>query len=105
MAEFVQQTGETTAAWLARLQAVALSELSGADRRSLLGSEQTARGQAGRERRDAAADLVRQTDLGQARAAFLRLPPEERQQFLLWLAQGAPDEDGQLSPSGSSSAG
>ena len=105
MADFVQQTGETTAAWLARLQAVTLGTLSGAERRSLLGSEQVGAGTGRAGRRGVEADVARQTALGQARAAFLQLPPEEKQQFLLWLARGAPDEDAQLSPSGSSSAG
>jgi hypothetical protein len=91
MADFSQQPGEATAEWLARLQAVGLGGLSGAERRSLLEAEQAARGQAGRERRDAGAEAARQTALGQARAAYLMLAPTERQQFILWLAQGAPE--------------
>ena len=96
MADFTRQPGESTVAWLARLQAVPLSTLSGAERLSLLGSEQEARGQAGQERRDARAeaDLSRQTAIHRARAAYLVLTPEEKQQFILWLAQGAPEEGG-----------
>src|SRR5689334_6278683 len=77
--------------WLARLQPVALGGLSGAERRFLLGTEQAAREQAGRERRDTEAEEARQTALRQARAAFLRLASEERQQFLLWLTRGVPE--------------
>jgi hypothetical protein len=94
MADFAQQPGESTAEWLTRLKAVALGGLSGEQRRSLLDAEQAARGQAGRERRDSEAEATRQTVLGQARAAFLLLSPSERQEFILWIARGAPEEPG-----------
>jgi hypothetical protein len=94
MADFAQRPGETTAEWLARLKGVSLGGLSVEERRSLLDAEQAARGQTGRERRDSAAETRRQTVLRQARAAFLLLSPSERQEFILWLARGAPEQPG-----------
>ena len=54
-ANFTQRDGESTAAWLARLQKVGLGGLTREERAALLGAEQAARGQAGQERRDAEA--------------------------------------------------
>ena len=93
MADFTQRKDESTAEWLARIQGVGLGGLSREERGALLGAEQAARGQAGQERRDAEAlQRGEPTPLEQAREAYRRLAPEERQQFILWLASGAPAE-------------
>ena len=93
MADFTQGKDENAAQWLARLKSVGLSALSKEERGALLGAEQAARGRVGQERRDA--EALRQgepTLLDAAREAYWRLSPEDRQQFILWLAQGAPKD-------------
>jgi hypothetical protein len=91
MADFTRRKDESAAQWLARLKSVGLSALSKEERGALLGAEQAARGQVGQERRAAEAPLQSEpTLLDAAREAYHRLTPEDRQQFILWLAQGAP---------------
>ncbi len=94
MADFTQRDDESAAEWLARVQKVGLGGLSREERLSLIGSEQAARAQAGQERRDAeAGPAAGPAPLGQAKEAFRRLSPEERQQFILWLTRGSPEGD------------
>jgi hypothetical protein len=94
MGDFTQRDDESAAEWLARVQKVGLGGLSREERLSLIGSEQEARGQAAQERREAEAPpRAGPAPLGQAKDAFRRLGPGDRQQFILWLAQGAPAGD------------